>query len=234
MGKRRQTDGTYRGPRQIATPSARTIRARWGEEEVLKLKILGVPTFQAIAQQITKVGRGEARPMVEFPPGIEFPTNYTISSVACWRACRRALARGPRLRAQEMRDLDTDRLEEGILAAQKGVKAGNPAALQNLTRLVLTRARINGYLAPQKMELSGKSGGPLEVKQTEDSEIKQMLERLTPEEQVEFMRLFNKARGNVVESSEITAEGREADAEENQSKETDDEEDDGGSDPTVS
>src|SRR5260221_211808 len=82
-----------------------------------------------------------------------------ISAVACWRACQRALTRGPRLRAQEMRDLDTDRLEEGILAAQKAIKSGSPAGLQNLSRLILARARLNGYIAPQKMELTGKSGG---------------------------------------------------------------------------
>jgi hypothetical protein len=195
MGRKRHSDGKFRGSHQPSQVSARTIRARWVESEVLKLKMLGITTFHAIAQQITKVGRGEAQPVVEFPPGIDFPADYSISPVACWRACQNALARGPRLKVQEMRDIDSDRLEEGILAAQKAIKRGDPAALQNLARLITTRARLNGYLAPQRVELSGKSGGPIEVKNDDDAELSQMLERLTQEEAAEFLRLFNKAKG---------------------------------------
>jgi hypothetical protein len=215
MGRKRHLDGKFRGSHQPSEVSARTIRARWVEAEVLKLKILGVPTFNVIAEQISKIGRGEAQPMTKFPPGIDFPPGYSISAVACWRACQKALARGPRLRVQEMRDIDSDRLEEGILAAQKAIKQGDSAALQNLSRLITTRARLNGYLAPQKLELSGKSGGPLEVKRTDDAEVSQMLERLTREEQIEFLRLFNKAKGLLVEPTETTSDGRKADEEEN-------------------
>ena len=199
MSKKKHSDGKFRGSHQATEVSARTIRARWVEAEALRIKTLGVSTFHSIAQQITRIGRGEAQPLVEFPPGIEFPPRYSISAVACWQACQKALARGPRLRAQEMRDIDSDRLEEGILATQKAVKQGDPAAVQNLSRLITTRARLNGYLAPQKLELSGKSGGPLEVKRADDMDISQMLERLTHDEQVEFMHLFNKAKGILVE-----------------------------------
>jgi hypothetical protein len=216
MGKKRHADGTLRGSHQSGEVSARTIRARWVESEVLKLKILGVPTFHAIAQQITKIGRGEAQPVVELPTGIDFPPDYSISTVACCRACKKALARGPRLRAQEMRDIDSDRLEEGILAAQKKIKQGGPAALQNLTRLITTRARLNGYLEPQKLELAGKSGGPVEINKTDEAELSQMLERLTPEEAVEFLRLFNKAKGILVEPPKTEEEGRNADEENSQ------------------
>jgi hypothetical protein len=201
MGRKRHSDGKFRGSHQPSEVSTRTIRARWVEAEVLKLKMLGMTTFHAVAQQLTKVGRGEAQPVVVFPPGIDFPPGYSISAVACWRACQKALARGPRLRAEEMRDLDSDRLEEGILAAQKGIKKGDSAALQNLTRLITTRARLNGYLAPQRLELLGKSGGPVEIKRTDDAELSQMLERLTQEEAIEFLRLFNKAKGISVEPS---------------------------------
>jgi hypothetical protein len=182
--------------------------------------MLGITTFHAIAQQIAKVGRGEAQPVVEFPPGIDFPEGYSISAVACWRACQKALARGPRLRVQEMRDIDSDRLEEGILAAQKGIKQGDPAALQNLSRLITTRARLNGYLAPQKLEPSGKSGGPVEIKRTDDVELSQMLERLTNEAAIEFLRLFNKAKGISVEPSKPDEEGRKADEEDGTATET--------------
>jgi hypothetical protein len=219
MGKKRHADGTFRGVHQSSEVSARTIRARWVEAEVLKLKILGDPTFHAIAQQITRIGRGEAQPMVELPAGIEFPPNYSITTAACWRACQHGLSRGPRLRAQEMRDIDSDRLEEGILAAQKGIKQGDPAALQSLARLITTRARLNGYIAPQKVELSGKAGGPVEIKRTDDAELSQMLERLTREEAVEFLRLFNKAKGISVEPTKTEVEGRKGDEEDSQSEE---------------
>jgi len=213
MGKKRHSDGRFRGSHRASELSARTIRARWVESEVLKLKMLGITTFHSIAQQITKVGRHEAQPVVEFPSGIDFPPQYSISAVACWRACQKALARGPRLRVQEMRDIDSDRLEEGILAAQKAIKQGESAALQNLSRLITTRARLNGYLAPQKVELSGKSGGPIEIKKTDDAELSQMLERLTQEEAIEFLRLFNKAKGISVVPSRQKKEGKEGDEE---------------------
>jgi hypothetical protein len=223
MGKKRHSDGKFRGSHQPSQVSARTIRARWVESEVLKLKMLGITTFHGIAQQITKVGRGEAQPVVEFPPGIDFPPGYSISAVACWRACQKALARGPRLRAQEMRDIDSDRLEEGILAAQKSIKQGDPSALQNLSRLITTRARLNGYLAPQKLELSGKSGGPVEIKKTDEAELSQMLERLTHEEAIEFLRLFNKSKGISVEPSKAEEEVKKADEENSQTKKGNDE-----------
>jgi hypothetical protein len=211
--QRRQPDGRFRGPREPITPSPRTQLARWVEAEVLRRKTLGVTTFASIAEQITKVGRGEAPPVVEFPPGLRFPPDYSISAVACWKACQRALRRSPRLGAEQMRDIDSDRLEDAILAAQKGVKNGDPGTLQALSKLITTKARLNGYLAPQKMELSGKSGGPVEIKTADDDELSKMLERLTQEEAVEFLRLFNKAKGVSVEPSQPKDVRREDDEE---------------------
>jgi hypothetical protein len=112
-----------------------------------------------------------------------------------------------------MRDIDSDRLEDGILAAQKGIKKGDPGALQALSRLITTKARLNGYLAPQKLEVSGKSGGPVEIKTVDDDELSKMFERLTREEAVEFLRLFNKAKGVSVKPSQPTAVRREDDEE---------------------
>jgi len=220
MSKKRLSDGTFRSNHHATKPSERTTRARWVESEVSKLKLLGVPTFHAIAQQITKVGRGQVQPVVEFPPGITFPPEYSISDVACWRAFRKALARGPRLKAREMRDLDTDRLEEGILAAQKGIKQGDPSALHNLTRLITAKARLNGYIGPQTLELTGRAGGPLKVQRSDDTDVAQMLERLTREEQIEFLRLYNKARGVSVESTDVKDEGRKTDEEKHESDST--------------
>ena len=95
MAQRRQPDGRFRGPREPITPSPRTQLARWVEAEVLRRKTLGVTTFVSIAEQITKVGRGEAPPVVEFPPGLRFPPDYSISAVACWKACRKSLETEP-------------------------------------------------------------------------------------------------------------------------------------------
>jgi hypothetical protein len=52
---------------------------------------------------------------------------------------------------------------------------------------------------------------------------------LTREEQIEFMRLYNKARGIVMEPTETKVEERKVDEETNESRE----EDDGSSDPTA-
>ena len=216
MAKHRQLDGRFRGSRQPIAPSPRTQLARWVEAEALRRKTLGVRTFADIAEQLTKVGRGETPPVVEFPPGLRFPPDYSISAVACWKACQKALARGPRLRAQEMRDIDSDRLEDGILAAQKGIKKGDPGALQALSRLIITKARLNGYLAPQKMEVTGKSGGPVEIKTADDDELSKMLERLTQEEVQNFLRLLNKAKGVSVEPNQLTA-GRKEDEDDEKS-----------------
>jgi hypothetical protein len=199
MAKRRHSDGKFRGSHEPVKPSPRTQLARWVEAEVQRRKTLGVTTFALIAEQLTKVGRGEASPLVEFPPDLRFPPNYSISIVACWKACERALARNPRLAAEQMRDIDSDRLEDAILAAQKGIKSGDPGALQALAKLITTKARLNGYLSPAKVEMSGKSGGPVEIKTIDNDELSKMLERLTSEEVMEFTRLLNKAKGVAVE-----------------------------------
>ena len=73
MAKRRQPDGRFREPREPDPPSPRTQLARWVELEVLQRKTLGVKTFVSIAEQLTKVGRGEAPPLVEFPAGLDVP-----------------------------------------------------------------------------------------------------------------------------------------------------------------
>src|ERR1700675_3536116 len=95
--------------------------------------------------------------------------------------------------------IDSDRLEDAILAAQKGVKQGDPGSLQALSRLITTKARLNGYLAPQKMEVSGKGGGSVEIRSVSDEELAKMLERLTQEEVNEFLLLWNKANGMSVQ-----------------------------------
>lgn len=73
------------------------MRARWVEAETLHLKRMGL-SFEEIAEQITRVGRGQANPILAATAGINFPQNYSIS-----RAFRRAIAREPALAVDELR-----------------------------------------------------------------------------------------------------------------------------------
>jgi hypothetical protein len=81
----RNTDGTFRNNNKATRVSPRSLRARWVETEALALKSLGFP-FSRIAAQLTEVGRGRQRPVSPLPPGVSFPPDYSISSVACYRA----------------------------------------------------------------------------------------------------------------------------------------------------
>ena len=75
---KRQSDGTWRNTRQAVTISDAVRRARWVEAETLSLKRMGL-SFDAIAEQIGRVGRGQAQALVEIPSGLAFPPDYTIS-----------------------------------------------------------------------------------------------------------------------------------------------------------
>lgn len=49
------------------------------------------------------------------------------------------------------------------------------------------------------MEVSGKGGGPVEIRSVSDEELAKMLERLTQEEVNEFLLLWDKANGMSVQ-----------------------------------
>ncbi len=53
---RRQPDGTWRGTHRPIVVSPSVLRARWIEAETLHLKRIGL-TFDAIAEQITRIGK---------------------------------------------------------------------------------------------------------------------------------------------------------------------------------
>ena len=139
-------------------------RARWVEAEVVHLKRMGL-SFDAIAEQITRVGRGQAQPITPIPDGLSFPPNYQISRQACHKAFRKAIAREPLLAVEEFRKLDTARSEELFLNLQPGIRKGNPRAIEVGIRLLDHAAKINGYAAPQRHELTGKDGQPLTLVQ---------------------------------------------------------------------
>jgi hypothetical protein len=161
---KRQPDGTFRNARQAIAVSATAIRARWVEAEVIQLKRMGL-SFDSIAQQITRVGRGQAQPIVELPETPTFPTDYAISKQAIHKAFRRAIGREPSIVAEEFRKLDTARCEDMFLNLQPGIRKGNPRSIEVGVKVLRHSAQINGYDAPQRHELTGKDGSPLTLVQ---------------------------------------------------------------------
>jgi hypothetical protein len=156
--KGRHPDGKYRG-RSPTKVSETTLRARWVESEVLRLKRLGL-SFEAIAEQITLIGRGQSQAMSPTQEGVMFPPDYRISSMACCKAFHRALDREPNLEAEAMRRLDTDRCEEIFLNLQPSIRKGNPRAAAVAITVLAHKASINRY-SRSAIELTGKDGAPL-------------------------------------------------------------------------
>ena len=161
---KRQPDGTWRNARRPVVVPEAVLRARWVEAETIRLKHMGL-SFDAIADQITRVGRGQAQPIVSVPTGVTFPPDYTISKQACHKAFTRALAREPSLATEEFRKLDSARCEEMFLNLQPGIRKGNPRSIEAGVKVLRHNAQINGYAAPQRHELTGKDGAPLTLVQ---------------------------------------------------------------------
>jgi hypothetical protein len=162
---KRQPDGTWRSTRQALTVSDTVRRARWVEAETISLKRMDLYSFEAIAEQISRVGRGQAQALVEIPAGLTFPPDYTISRQACHKAFKKAIAREPSLELEEFRKLDTERAEEMLLNLQPAIRKGNPRAIEVGVKLLEHTAKIQGYASPQKHELTGKDGQPLTLLQ---------------------------------------------------------------------
>jgi hypothetical protein len=161
---KRQPDGRWRNTRRPVVLSEAVLRARWVEAESIALKRIGL-TFDAIADQIARVGKGQAQPIVAVPAGVTFPPDFHISRQACHKAFRRALAREPSVEAEEFRKLDTARCEEMFLNLQPGIRKGNPRCVEAGVKVLRHSAQINGYAAPQRHELTGKDGEPLTLVQ---------------------------------------------------------------------
>ena len=96
---KRQPDGTWRNARAPVVISSTTLRSRWLEAEVLHLKRMGL-SFEAIAEQITRVGRGQAQALTPVPAELTFLPDYVVTKQACHKAFKRALARSPRPRSK--------------------------------------------------------------------------------------------------------------------------------------
>jgi hypothetical protein len=142
--KSRTPDGRFRNHNQPFVLTENTLRSRWLEGEVLRLKRLGF-SYETIAQQITEVGRGQRPPLTPIPENVDFPANYKITSMGCHKALQRALKRAPALAADEMRRLDTDRCEDMFLSLSAGVRQGEPQSVRAAVQVLALKAAINGY-----------------------------------------------------------------------------------------
>lgn len=169
--KPRNSDGTIRNARQPKMLTARSIVARWVEAETLNLKQLGMG-FQPIAEHVMKVARGERQAMIALPDGAVFGERYRISAQAIHRAFQRAIERAPNAEAEHYRKLDTERCESMFLALQTGIRKGDTKSIEAGVRVLVHRAKINGYVAPSKLEVTGAAGAiPITVFQRAVKEI---------------------------------------------------------------
>jgi len=122
-------------------------------------------SFDQIADQITRVGRGQAQPLVAIPKGLTFPQGYSISKQACHCRFQKAVAREPTLELDEMRKVDNARSEEMYANLQPAIRKGIPRAIEVGIKLLDHEDQINGYGAPRRHELTGKDGKPLTLVQ---------------------------------------------------------------------
>jgi hypothetical protein len=141
--------------------SPAVLRARWIEAETIHLKRIGL-TFDAIADQITRIGKGQVQ-AIAATDGVTFPPDFQISRQACHKAFKKAIAREPSLAVEEFRKLDSSRCEEMFMNLQPGIRKGNPRSIEAGVKVLRHSAQINGYAAPSRHELSGKDGKPLTI-----------------------------------------------------------------------
>jgi len=161
---KRHPDGTWRGARQPSITSEATLIARWLELETVHLKRMGF-SFEAIAEHVSAVGRGREQAITAIPQGVTFPADYQVTRQACHKAFKRAIGREPSLEVQEFRKLDTARSEEMLMNLQPAIRKGNVRAVEAGIKVLDHTAKINGYAAPNKHELTGKDGKPLTLVQ---------------------------------------------------------------------
>ena len=160
--KPRNSDGTTRPANKSQLLTSRTVLARWVEAETMHLKRLGM-SYQAIAEHIVAVVRGQQKAMVPFPVDIPFSDEYRISAQAVHAAFRRGIVRVPNAEAAEFRRLDSERCEDMFLSLQAGIRKGDPRSIEVGVKVLAHKAEINGYKAPARVEMTGKDGGSLSV-----------------------------------------------------------------------
>ena len=158
---KRQPDGKWRGRSQAVIISGAVLRARWVEDEALHLKIMGLP-YRAIAEHVSRVGRGQTQPLTKIPEGVTFPPDYTISRQACFKAIEKALGREQALKVEHLRQIDYARSEELYASLQPGIRQGKVPNIQAATKLLDHTARVHNLAAAQRgREAITEETGPL-------------------------------------------------------------------------
>lgn len=160
---KRHPDGRFRGNRSPTQVTNRVLISRWVERETIRLKRMGIASFETIADLLSRAGQGELVPTVTLPEGVTFPAGYRISRMGCCKAYRRRMEREPNLEAAEHRRLDTERLEEMYFALQGGIRKGDPRCIEVGVKVLSHKAEINGLKGPSRLELTGRGGGPMTV-----------------------------------------------------------------------
>jgi phage FluMu protein gp41 len=66
-----------------------------------------------------------------------------------------------------------------FLSLQAGIRQGDPRSIEVGVRVLIHKADLNGYKAAEKVEVTGKQGGPLAIEtfrklceEAEDEEVK--------------------------------------------------------------
>lgn len=192
--KPRNSDGTTRQANKPKRLTNRSLIARWVEAETLHLKRLGMG-YQAIADHIVAVARGQQKAMVPIPQDAQFSPSYRISMQAVHRSFRRAIVRLPNAEAAELRKLDSERLDDMFLSLQQGIRQGDPRSIEVSVRVLSLKAEINGYKAPARGETTGAQVNVLVQRQAAEANALGDLDRLTLDELREYRRLEAKALG---------------------------------------
>jgi hypothetical protein len=84
-------------------------------------------------------------PVTPLPEGVDFPPDYRITAMGCYKATRRALRRAPTQEANEMRRFDTDRCEDMYLFLTPGIRQGDRQSVKAAVNVLAHKAAINGY-----------------------------------------------------------------------------------------
>jgi len=128
------------------------------EDETLWLKQIGL-SFEAIAEQITRVGLGQAAPLIALPANVTFPPDDKISRQACHIRFRKAIAREPSLAVEEFRKIDNARTEQMFLALQSAIRRGDVRAIETGIKLLEHSLKVNGYGAEERVNVEPAARG---------------------------------------------------------------------------
>jgi hypothetical protein len=194
---KREIDGRYaRIHKPRKPPSPRHMIAQWVKAEAVRLQGLGM-NFEQIAEELTRAGNGmgtaskDAHGRMQAAvkiDGLQFWPNYSITARACYGAWVTAINGRISLNVDQYRKVDNSRTEILFMSCQTGVMKGDAKLIGRALQICGHQARINGYLAPLKIEQLNKEPIP------GGAELEKMLDYCTPEDQEALAAILRKAR----------------------------------------